>query len=192
MKFSRAQSGFTLVELLIVMVIIGMLSLLVLQNFRNPTEDVLYARAQAEFTTMHKAIEIYRIYNETYPSDVNRDIPPGIEPWLSTSEGDNWPDAPWPGSVYDYDAFISGGEPTYQISIRFCPIGQPDQCQFPATDWAAGFDINSSVYYCISGNCKSHPSRPADHPGYCINCDENQGKLKTSPKFAQTAKFYDF
>jgi len=175
MNFDDAQRGFTLIELLVVMVIIGLMSLLALQNFRNPTEDVLYARAETETKTMHKAIEIYRIYNSTYPSDVDRDIPPGIEPWLSTNDGQNWPNAPWPGSVYDYDAFISDGEPTYQVSIRFCPEEQPDECSFPKTDWAEDFDIDSSVYYCISGNCKAHPTQPADHPGRCINCNNSQG-----------------
>jgi general secretion pathway protein G len=176
----KNQRGFTIIELLIVIVIISLLSLLVVQNFRNPREEVLYARAQAEFTTMHKAIEIYRIYKGTYPSDVNRNIPPGIEPWLATNEGDHWPDAPWEGSVYDYDAFISGGEPTYQISIRYCPIGEPQNCNFPKTEWATDFEVNSSLYYCIYGNCKAHPNEAVDYPGYCANCDDSQGWLKPS------------
>jgi len=172
LKKLKSTRGFTLIELLIAMVVIGILATLVIGNLAGATDAALLARAKAEFRTMRNAIQVYRIYNDGYPSDVNRDIPPGIEPYLSSSDTDNWPDAPWPGSVYDYDAFISGGEPTYQISIRFCEIGQPDTCNFPDLDWAQNFEINSSAYWCIEGNCKAHPSEPADYPGYCVNCTE--------------------
>jgi type II secretory pathway pseudopilin PulG len=156
------------------MVIIGILSTFAFSSLAGATDATRLARATAEFRTMRNAIQVYRIYNDSYPSDVDRDIPPGIEPYLSSSDADNWPVAPWPGSVYDYDAFVSGGVPTYQISIRFCEIGDPASCNFPDLDWAADFDVNSSAYWCIEGNCKAHPSQPADHPGYCVNCGEEE------------------
>ena len=174
MRIQKAVKGLTLIELLIAMVVMGIMATMVISRYTDATDEAKEAQALAEFRTMRNAIQIYRIYNGTYPSDVNRDIPPGIEPYLTSSDADNWPDAPWEGSVYDYDAYVSGGEPTYQISIRFCEIGQPDTCNFPDLEWAENFDVNSSAYWCIEGNCKAHPGQPADHPGYCVNCDSGE------------------
>ena len=175
MRIWKNTKGLTLIELLLAMVVMGILATMALGSLVDATDATRLAQAKAEMRTMRNAINVYKIYNESYPSDVNRDIPPGIEPYLSSSDSDNWPDAPWPGSVYDYDAFVSGGVPTYQISIRYCEIGQPETCNFPDLEWAENFDVQSSAYWCIEGNCKSHPSQPADHPGYCISCNLNEG-----------------
>jgi len=137
----------------------------------NSRDRASLAVAQSEFDAMAKALEFYYIdNNEQYPPDVNRDVPPGIEIYLEENDFDRWPDAPWPGSVYDYDNYTSGGVPTYQISIRFCDIGDPSSCNFPTSDWADDFEVNSSVYYCLEGNCKAHPGEAIDYPGYCSNC----------------------
>jgi general secretion pathway protein G len=167
----RRENGFTIVELLIVIVVIGILSALVLNSFKSFKEKAYFSRAKSEFKTMEKALEMYRIDEGQYPDDVNRDIPPGIEVYLEKKDLDRWPNGPWPGSVYDYDAFDNSGTPTYQISIRFCTIGQPDTCRFPKVDWAEDFEINSSVYFCLDGNCKAHPSEVDSYPGKCVNCN---------------------
>lgn len=166
--------GFTLVELLIVITVIGILAGLVLNTFGNVKEDTLLARAETEFKTMDTALKQYLVRNESYPPDVNRNLPPGIEEFLTPSDIDRWPDGPWEGSVYDYDSFIAEGIDTVQISIRFCNIGDPDSCNFPRTQWAENFDVNSSVYFCLTGSCRAHPSQPIDHPGYCVNCFEEE------------------
>jgi hypothetical protein len=127
-------------------------------------------RAQQEFKSIHSSLEQYKSDNNgNFPEDADRNIPPGLEAYLAPGI---WPDAPWPGSVYDWDNWIDPitGDPIYQISIRFCPIGKPEQCNFPKESWAQNFDINSSVYYCIEGACRAHISRPLNHPAYCINC----------------------
>ena len=165
------SGGFTLIELLIVIIVIGILAAIVNSTVRGAQERAYFARALSEFRVMDKALEFYKLDNGDYPPDVNRNVPPGIETYIEKKDADNWPDAPWPGSVYDYDNFDSGGVQTYQISIRFCEIGDPDTCKFPKSEWAEDFEINSSVYFCLEGACKPHPSEPMDYPGYCVNCD---------------------
>lgn len=140
-----------------------------IKTFRESAQETL---AQAELQQIFKAVESYLIdANDVYPADVNRALPPGIEQYLGAGQ---WPDAHWPGSVYDWDNIISPSqspvEKYVQISIRFCPLDEPTQCQFPNEDWAIGFDYYSSAYYCIEGPCRSHSSKSLNWPGYCFNC----------------------
>lgn len=166
----KSTSGFTLIELLVVIAIIGILASFVLVSVSNVREEVYFAKAKKELMSIRESLEFYANDNGgSYPLDANRDIPPGLESYLAPGI---WPDAAWPGSVFDWDNWNDPvtGEKIYQISIRFCPVGQPTQCNFPKQSWADNFDINSAVYYCLSGACRSHLSQPVSHPGYCINC----------------------
>lgn len=165
------KKGFTLIELLVVISIIGLLSSIVFiftESARNSAREV---RVLAELRNINKALAIYLIDYGDYPPDTDREVPPGLEPYLASGV---WPEeTAWPGSVFDWDNWAdpdNPGQRIYQISVRFCPIGEPDECQFPTSEWAEDFDINSSVYYCIAGACRSHIAEPIDHPGYCINC----------------------
>jgi prepilin-type N-terminal cleavage/methylation domain-containing protein len=164
--------GFTLIELLIVIAILAILSIIVVINVNGAREKAYKSRAQSELVSIHSALEMYANDNNgNYPPDANRDIPPGIEQYLGPGE---WPRAPWPGSVYDWDNWSAVSmsydpkEQVYQISIRFCTA--PGDCHFPNAPWAQNFDYYSAVYYCISGPCRSHNSQLADHQGYCVNC----------------------
>lgn len=169
---SNLQRGFSIVELLIVMVVIGIIAGFVFFVLPNSRERANYSRAESELRAMGNATKFYVDKYDSYPADVNRGLPAGLEEFVQAEE--EWPDAPWPGSVYDYDLYDNDGE-TVQISIRFCPIGGPlSACNFPDEEWAEGFQVNSSMYYCIKGNCKAHPSQADDFPGYCINCTFNE------------------
>jgi hypothetical protein len=131
-------------------------------------------KGESQLAQIASAAEQYIIDHEgALPGDVDRSIPPGIEEYLGSG---NWPLAPWPGSVYDWDVFPDKENgPNYQISIRFCPLNKPAECKFPDEPWAANFDYHSSVYFCIQGRCKAHPDRPENHPGYCIGrCAVNE------------------
>lgn len=165
------NKGFTLVELLVVIAIIGILSSIVLVNYSGVIEKARYARTQSELSSIANGFKLYASdHNGDFPPDVSRNLPPELEHYISVQ--DSWPEADWPGSVFDWDNWTDPDteEPIYQISIRFCPLDHPEQCKFPDEPWAANFDYYSSAYWCIQGPCRSHISQPIDHPGYCINC----------------------
>jgi prepilin-type N-terminal cleavage/methylation domain-containing protein len=168
------EKGFTLIELLIVITIISILSSVMLVSLKNTREKSYFSRAKSEFRSLGTALELYYEDNNAYPPDASRNIPAGLGPYLAGGVPASWPTGPWPNSVYDWENWDDPdhpGQKIYQISIRFCPSGGPlSACVFPDETWAANFDIDSAVYYCISGFCRSHVSQPANYPGYCVNC----------------------
>lgn len=169
----RFVKGFSLVELLVVLALISVLASLIIPRVQSARSKTYYTRAKAEFKTMNTATTQYLLDNNNYPPDANRNIPPGIGQYLGGYQSTTWPQAPWPGSVYDWENWTDvDGSKIYQISIRFCPASATTiaSCKFPNEPWAANFGINSSVYYCISGACRAHINEAANYPGYCVNC----------------------
>lgn len=168
------KKGFTLIELLVVVTILGFLSAMVVGSIQEAKDSTFLSRAKQEFHTMRTALEFYYDDHDGYPPDANRDLPADLNVYLAGESSTNWPKAPWPKSVYDWDNWDdpdNPGEKIYQISIRFCPAGGPlSECQFPDETWAAGFGVNSSVYYCVAGACRPHVSESPSYPGYCVNC----------------------
>ena len=165
-----------MIELLIVISIIGILSSITLTPLLGVRDKAYFAKAKEELRSVDESVSFYLEDFGTYPADANRDVPPGLEAYLAQGI---WPDSAWPGSVFDWENWPPSAlsydpkEQVYQISIRFCPLGGGiETCKFPKASWADDFDQQSAVYYCISGPCRSHSSKPLDHPGYCVNCSD--------------------
>ncbi len=62
------ERGFTLVELMVVIVIIGLLATVVLINVMPSQDRAMATKAKADIATMEQAMEMYRLDNLSYPS----------------------------------------------------------------------------------------------------------------------------
>jgi prepilin-type N-terminal cleavage/methylation domain-containing protein len=178
---TKSGEGFTLIELLVVIVVIGILAALtnsfVLPNYRERT---YYSTSISDMNTLANAVSLYVAKYNAYPDDVSRGIPSSLDEFLQTNgHNGQWPAiGPWPNSIWDWDNWspdpVNGPLQTYQLSIRFCQTSDPlSVCKqnFPKESWVtSSWDQYSSVYFCISGSCRSHQDYPSSHPGYCINC----------------------
>jgi len=63
-----AEHGFTLVELMVVIVIIGLLAAIVAINVIPSGDKARVTRAKADIATIDQALELYKLSNGTYPS----------------------------------------------------------------------------------------------------------------------------
>src|SRR4051812_39818105 len=68
MKLLKKQGGFTLLELLIVIVIIGILALLIIPNITSAPKKARDTKRKTDITTVHKGLEEYFVNNNAYPT----------------------------------------------------------------------------------------------------------------------------
>ena len=67
----KRKSGFTLVELLIVVIILGILAAVVVPQFSGASEDAKEAAVMTNLQTLRGAIEMYYVqHNDTYPGTI--------------------------------------------------------------------------------------------------------------------------
>jgi general secretion pathway protein G len=111
---SKQQKGFTLIEIMVVVVIIGLLATLVLPRVMGRQEQAFIAKAQSDIQALSSALKFYKLDNFSYPSTDQ-----GLQALVSKPSGDpvpkNWkkggyierlPNDPW-GNAYQY---LSPGE----------------------------------------------------------------------------------
>ena len=68
----KNQSGFTLIEMLIVVIVLGILAMIIIPQITVSTEDAKLKTMQTNLNTMRNAIELYyHQHNQTYPGAVN-------------------------------------------------------------------------------------------------------------------------
>ncbi|MDO8294087.1 MAG: type II secretion system major pseudopilin GspG [Gallionella sp.] len=120
-KFSRRTAGFTLLELLVVMVIIGMLAGFVGPKFFAQIGKSQVKTARAQIDALEKALDQYRLEVGHYPSTEQglaalNERPSGEAKWSGPYLKKAVPMDPWsheylykmPGEHGEYDLFSYG------------------------------------------------------------------------------------
>jgi len=159
------KSGFTLIEIMMVMVILGLLATVIIVIGRNTMQSAKIKKTAQDLRALTNAIELYFDRYEHYPADVSRGLPSGIEVFLTSGK---LPKGLWNDTCYDWDNWVdpvTGGK-IRQMSLRFCCTQGSTGCKPPI----ANFDYYSAIYYCLQGACRAHSSKPITHPALCVNC----------------------
>ena len=107
------RSGFTLIEIILVVVIIGILAGIAIPKLGGKSEKAMIAQAQANITALSMAVQEYEIMNGDYPGS--------LDALLDESKGGPYmekksiPTDPW-GNPYQYAAPGSHNTHTFDIS----------------------------------------------------------------------------
>lgn len=122
----KRASGFTLIEIMVVVVILGILAAVVVPRIMDRPDDARIAKTKQDIRALQSALELYRLDNYQYPSTQQ-----GLEALVREPSGDpparNWkpggyinslPTDPWgneyqyvqPGQYGDYDVFSFGAD----------------------------------------------------------------------------------
>ena len=95
------KPGFTLIELMAVIVILGILASVVAINVNPFLQRANYEKIRADMTQLEKALEVYRLNELTYPT-TEQSIP--LDPW-----GREYLYL-YPGTKSNYDLFTYGSD----------------------------------------------------------------------------------
>ena len=68
---SNARKAFTLIEILIVVVILGILAAVVIPQFTNAADEANNAGVRTQLQTLRSQVELYRAENGAYPDLAN-------------------------------------------------------------------------------------------------------------------------
>ncbi len=68
MRKMSKQSGFTLIEIMVVVVIMGVLISLIAPNILGRVDDARATAAQADVNVLSQALDMYKLDNQRFPS----------------------------------------------------------------------------------------------------------------------------
>ena len=120
------DSGFSLLELMVVVVIMSILALVIVPRVIDRPDQARIARVQSDLAVLQNALQLYKLDNLQYPTTeqglsalVERPTRPPEPPnWAAGGYIDRLPPDPWggayqylsPGVYGDFDVFTYGAD----------------------------------------------------------------------------------
>jgi general secretion pathway protein G len=68
LRARRAQTGFTLIEIMVVVIIIGLLAAVIVPQVINKVDDARMTKAKADIQSLETALTMFRLDNSKYPT----------------------------------------------------------------------------------------------------------------------------
>ena len=95
------QAGFTLIELMVVLVIIGVLAALIVPNVLERADDARATAAKTDVNNLVQALKLYKLDNQRYPTaeqglqalvtkPSTNPVPPNWKPYVEKLPNDPW------------------------------------------------------------------------------------------------------
>jgi general secretion pathway protein G len=122
-SLERSQRGFTLLEIMVVVVIIGLLAAAVVPMYMRQVDTAQINRAKQDLRSIDNALQLYRLDNFRYPStedglealvrNPGQDAAPNWHPQLPKMPLDPWKNPylyRYPGQRGEFDVFTLGAD----------------------------------------------------------------------------------
>jgi general secretion pathway protein G len=122
----KQLKGFTLIEVMVVVVILGILAALVVPKIMSRPDDARLAKARQDIRTVEAALNLYKLDNYVYPTTdqglealvAKPTIPPEPRQWKQGGYLDRLPQDPWgrnylflqPGQRGEIDIYSLGAD----------------------------------------------------------------------------------
>ncbi len=130
----QKQKGFSLIEIMVVVVILGILAALVVPKIINRPDEARVVKAKQDILSIQSALDLYKLDNGTYPSTdqgllalvdkpSSNPIPSNWQPYLKSLPKDPW------GRDYLY---LSPGQQGEIDIFTYGADGQPGGTKFNA------------------------------------------------------------
>ncbi len=137
----KKRNGFTLVELMVVIFIIGLMTTIVVINVMPSQDRAMVEKARADIATLGQALEMYRLDNLSYPGSSDGlqalvSAPASLTTSARYRQGGyikKLPDDPW-GRPYQYDnpGRQGPGYDLYSLGADGAPGGEDDNADIYA------------------------------------------------------------
>jgi len=149
-KMNKKQNGFTLLEILVVIALLGILATIIMGSYLASLKKARDSRRKQDLEQISRALELYYSQNNSYPEDIDVDFGGPLE---NPNGGDYYmkmlpQDPSGATSGYNYD-YISNDGQEYQLYSCLENDQDPDYSSYTGSE-NCGTSCDGMCHYGIA------------------------------------------